>query len=108
MKTSWNKSLILFLTSLCIFMTGCEITPFVPKPPGLGKYDPNQKEFDMDEFEANVAAGLGNQWVGYAYIINQNGQMARNGLFGNWKQGRESKAADFTSSIYLASVDKTI
>ena len=107
MKINVFKSPLLIFVSLLI-LTGCEITPFVPKPPGLGKYDPNQKEFSMDEFEANVIAGLGNQWVGYAMVINQNGQMARNGLFGNWKQGRETKAADLTSPIYLASVEKTI
>lgn len=97
-----------FLILLLLVFSGCEITPFVPKPPGLGKYDPNQKEFDMDLFEANVVAALGNQWVGYAFVINQNGQLARDGVSGNWKQGRENKAADLTSPMYLASVDKTI
>lgn len=108
MKISPFKSSFSLLILLMFLFSGCELTPFIPKSPNLGKYDPNQKDFDMDLFEANVVSGLGNQWVGYSYIINQNGQMARNGLFGNWKQGRETKAADFTSPIYLASVDKTI
>jgi hypothetical protein len=44
------------------------------------KVQTNQKVFDMDQFQDNVEAGLGPQWVGYSYVINQNGQAARAGL----------------------------
>lgn len=108
MKTKAFQLIQLSLIILAFLVSGCEIIPFVPKPPGLGKYDPNQKEFDMDLFEANLISNLGNQWVGYAYVINQNGQLAKDGLFGDWKQGREKKPADLSSPVYLASVDKTI
>lgn len=108
MKINVLKSVSFIVMSLMVFFSGCELAPFVPKPGGLDKFDPNAKQFDVDEFEANIVAGLGNQWVGYSYVINRNGQFAHSGVFGNWIQGRQISPADLSSPVYLASVNKSI
>lgn len=108
MKSNCVKSVSFLFFSLMLMVSGCELTPFVPKPGGLDKYDPNAKIFDIDEFEANLVSGLGNQWVGYSYVINRNGQLAHSGVFGNWIQGRQNSPADLSSPVYLASVNKSI
>ena len=68
MKYNCLKFFSIMIISLTVVVSGCEIAPFVPKPGGLNKYDPNAKNFDIDEFEANLVTGLGNQWVGYSYV----------------------------------------
>lgn len=108
MKFNGLKFLSYLFISMIILVSGCELAPFVPKPGGLNKYDPNAQNFDIDEFESNLVAGLGNQWVGYSYVINQNGQLAHSGVFGNWILGRQNSPADLTSPVYLASVNKSI
>lgn len=108
MKTNKLKLLLWILLGLPLLISSCEITPFLPKPSVPNKYNPNELEFDIDQFEANIVSSLGNQWVGYSYIINKEGQLAKSGTFGNWKQGRENKPADLSSPIYLASIDKAI
>lgn len=108
MKINVLKSFALGLIALMVFFSGCELAPFVPKPGGLDKFNPKAKKFDIDEFENNLVTGLGNQWVGYSYVINQNGKLAHSGVFGNWIQGRQNSPADLNSPVYLASVNKSI
>lgn len=108
MEIKCLKSVYPLLVLLMLLVSGCELAPFVPNPPGLNKNNPNAKNFDIDEFDANLVAGLGNQWVGYSYVINQNGRLAHSGVFGNWIQGRQNSPADLTSPVYLASVNKSI
>lgn len=108
MKINCLKSAFLLFISLSVLLSGCELAPFVPKPNGLDKINSNEKKFDIDKFEANLVEGLGNQWVGYSYVINQNGRMVHSGVFGSWKVGRSVAPADLNSSLYLASVGKTI
>lgn len=108
MEIKCLKSVYPLFVLLILLVSGCELAPFVPNPPGLNKNNPNAKTFDIDEFEANLVAGLGNQWVGYSYVINQNGRLAQSGVLGNWIQGRQNSPADLTSPVYLASVNKSI
>ena len=108
MKIKVLKSISLLLMSVMVFFSGCELAPFVPKPGGLGKFDPNAKQFGIDGFENNLVTNLGNQWVGYSYVINRNGNLAHSGVFGNWAQGRQNIPADLNSPVYLASVNKSI
>ncbi|WP_296705371.1 serine hydrolase [Algoriphagus sp.] len=108
MKTDKLKLMFWILIGLPFLISSCEIIPFLPKPSVPDKYNPNELKFDIDQFEANIVSSLGNQWVGYSYIINNEGDLAKSGTFGNWKQGRETKPTDLTSPIYLASIDKAI
>jgi CubicO group peptidase (beta-lactamase class C family) len=69
----------------------------------------NLKKFDVDLFEQNIQAGLGTQWVGYAYVINHKGNLARSGTFGKWTQGVDGNiSANIDTDIYAASVNKMI
>lgn len=49
MKTSCLKSFIVVLIAFTGLLSGCELAPFVPKPGGLDKFDPNEKKFDVDQ-----------------------------------------------------------
>ncbi len=108
MEINYLKSISLFMIGLTIVISGCELAPFIPKPAGLNKYNPNEQNFDIDLFESDLVAGLGEQWVGYAYVINQNGNMVHDGVLGDWVQGRQGSAADLTSPVYLASINKSL
>ncbi len=108
MKFNNLKFIYFVFLALILVVSSCELTPFVPKPGGLDKFSPNAKTFDVDLFEANLVAGLGNQWVGYSYAINQSGQLAHSGVFGDWVLGRQNSSADLNSPVYLASVNKAI
>jgi len=77
MKINYLKSVSFLIFSLIILVSGCELAPFVPKPGGLDKYNPNAKTFDIDEFESNLVSGLGNQWVGYSFVINYCNTLSR-------------------------------
>ncbi|SEG44527.1 hypothetical protein [Algoriphagus boritolerans] len=48
MKSNFVKSVSFLFFSLMLVVSGCELTPFVPKPGGLDKYDPNAKIFDIE------------------------------------------------------------
>lgn len=108
MKTSASLFSKLGIIFLIIIASSCELAPLVPKPIPPKKVQ-NQVEFNVEDFQTNLEIALGNQWVGYAYVVNRNGQMAGSGTFGNWTQGGDGNAAaDLTTPIYLASVNKAI
>lgn len=68
-----------------------------------------EKQFDMNLFQANVEAGLGNQWAGYAYVINHNGHYNRSGSFGNRRAGNDGNlASDIDAALYGASLNKVM
>lgn len=94
------KKRILSLTIILVGMlTGCNSDDIL---------NPNP-QFDINLFEQNIIAGMGNQWVGYSYVINQNGQSNRSGASGKWATFIDGNiSADFTTGIYLASVNKMI
>lgn len=108
MKTTVSLFSKLVIILMIINASACELAPLPPKPIPLNKA-PNQVEFNVENFQTNLEIGLGNQWVGYAYVVNRNGQMAGSGTFGNWTRGGDGNAAaDLTTPIYLASANKAI
>jgi len=72
---------------------------------GLG-LDSNAPEFDIDVFEQNVIDGMLGT-VGWAYVINQDGNLARSGAFGDARSADDGQL-DFTTSkhINIASITK--
>lgn len=97
--------IIALMGIMALFMSsGCELTPSGP-----GDKAPLEPVFDMDIFQTNLESGLGNQWVGYAYVISKNGQFDRSGTFGNWSQGVDGvQPANTTAAVYMASLNKTV
>jgi D-alanyl-D-alanine carboxypeptidase len=68
-----------------------------------------QKEFDVDLFENNLKSGMGDQWVGYSYIISKNGQYERGGYFGKRRTGTDGNInSSHVVPYYAASINKTI
>jgi CubicO group peptidase (beta-lactamase class C family) len=103
-KHSFKVTLLTLMTAL-FFLPSCE-TDILG---GGGKKITSQKQFDIDVFEDNIVAGLGNQWAGYAYTISQNGQLRRSDAFGNRRNGNDGNVAfETTSPIYGASVNKVM
>lgn len=69
--------------------------------------DSNAPEFDIDLFEQNVIDGMGSQPVGWAYAINQGGNLSRSGAFGDARTNDDGQM-DLTPTkpINIASVTK--
>lgn len=87
------------------------ITPACEKPltEGPGGVLSNEKTFDIDLFQDNIEAGLGNQWAGYAYVISRQGNFQRSGAFGKRVAGNDGDANFLaTSPIYGASINKVM
>jgi CubicO group peptidase (beta-lactamase class C family) len=53
------------------------------------KLGANTKEFDMDLFEQNIRKSLDGKSIGYAYAINQNGQLKKKGAGGKAVLGQD-------------------
>lgn len=94
-----------FLAVLLIAASACE----KPILDGPGQILSNDKQFDMNLFQENIEAGLGNQWAGYGYAISQNGQLRRSGAFGKRLAGNDGNV-DFeeTNPVYGASINKAM
>lgn len=109
MKTQLSTSSKFWIILVIICLSSCELAPLVPKPSIPPVKVPNQGVFDVEDFQTNLEAGMGNQWIGYAYVVNRNGQMVGSGNFGNWTQGVDGNTpADISTPVYLASVNKAI
>lgn len=98
------KNIVFLVASLCgIFVfQGCQTDDYAPVP---------TLQFDVDEFKQNIVDGMGTQWKGYAFMINQNGMAARSGTYGFWKTGAEGDGiigADLDTPVYTGSISKTI
>lgn len=65
--------------------------------------------FNVDLFEANLIAGMGNQAVGWAYAINQNGNLVKDSAFGNARTAADGELAFTTTRrINVASATKLL
>ena len=95
---------ILVVAGFAFAVGSCDIIGLVTG--GLGKTAPDPPSFDVGLFEQNLVNQVGTQWDGYAYTINQNGQLVASGAFGNWVRG--GMAANITTPIYGASVNKFV
>lgn len=52
---------------------------------------------------------MGNQWAGYAYVINKSGTAARNGFFGDRLHGTDGDvSSNIYAPMYAASINKTM
>ena len=97
----------LFITEIAVFVLlagSCEMGGIFSG--GQGGYAPELESFNIDLFEQNLVSQVGTQWDGYAYAINRDGQLAGSDGFGDWVRG--SMAADITTPIYGASVNKFV
>jgi D-alanyl-D-alanine carboxypeptidase len=94
-----------FLGLLLIFTTSCnKENGFLPKD-----IQNNQKVFDMDLFQQNLQAGMGNQWTGYAFAISQHGQLKRSGTLGKRLNATDGNIdMETTTPLYGASVNKVM
>lgn len=73
------------------------------------EYFNSEPKFNIDLFNQNIQNTLNTNFVGYAYLINQNGQAKHSNTFGNWNQNQNSIIpANLNTPIYLASVNKLI
>ncbi|MBT8487876.1 MAG: serine hydrolase [Gemmatimonadetes bacterium] len=82
-------------------MSGCQDDPFT--------LDSNVPTFDVDAFEAGVVERMGDQPVGWAYVINQGGNLARSGAFGNARSAADGQVAmTVNKPINMASITKLL
>lgn len=89
----------------CTLFTSCEKTKSIIGDEILNP----EKQFDMNLFQSNVETGLGNQWAGYAYVINHNGHYNRSGSFGRMRAGNDGNLdADINAPMYGASLNKVL
>ncbi len=72
----------------------------------LGKQSPQVQTLNLDTFEQTMLANIGQQWDGFAYAINQNGNLRRSDFFGLWD--RSGTSADLTTPIYGSSINKFV
>jgi D-alanyl-D-alanine carboxypeptidase len=95
------QSLALVLIAGLFLLSACNKTE-------LGIQSP-EKQFSMDKFQANLENGLGIQWAGYSFAINQGGQLKRTNTFGNRRSGNDGNVGmEPSSPMYGASLNKVM
>lgn len=96
----------LAIGALCLFFSGCDSN----EPKGFSSVAP---EFDIEVFENLVATringlGNGNIPIGWAYVINKDGQYYSSDAFGKARTAADPAAIDFSENkpLNVASVSK--
>ncbi len=65
--------------------------------------------FDSGVLEKKIVEGLGSEWVGYQYVINEKGRMKHHGVFGKRLAGADGDVPqDIEAPMVIGSVSKFI
>ncbi len=96
----------LFLSGFVILALFLGSTLRVYGSPGFSS---GEEAFDVALFEKKIVEGLGTEWVGYQYVINEKGRMKYHGTFGNRLTGADGDVPqDIYAPMVIGSVSKFI